>query len=111
MTSCENRPLWDPLNPSKSGNLHILSCILGLRQAKAGYTLFCVHLVLAKVKAGHVIGMPTGGGREPTLNDVAGRKYPPVTFGITFGLEHATHGLGNCPGQFGPVSAHFSLLP
>jgi hypothetical protein len=53
-----------------------------LRQAKPGHTLSCIHLVLAKVKAGHVIGP----GTESTLNDAAGRKYPLVTFGIK-GLE------------------------
>jgi hypothetical protein len=51
-------------------------------QAKAGHTLSCIHLVLAKVKAGYVIGPAT----ESTLNDAAGRKYPLVTFGIK-GLE------------------------
>lgn len=49
------------------------------RQAKAGHTLSCIHLVLAKVKTGHVLGP----GTESTLNDAARRKYPLVTFGIT----------------------------
>jgi hypothetical protein len=53
-----------------------------LRQAKAGHTLSCIHLLLAKVKAGHVIALGTA-----TLNDAAGRKYPAVTFGIK-GLEY-----------------------
>jgi hypothetical protein len=54
-----------------------------LRQAKAGDTLSCIHLVLAKVKTGHVTRL----GTEPTLNDAVGRKYPLLTFGIK-GLEY-----------------------